>query len=68
MAKHVALTVYEKFLAGDSIGNSELTEAVSFFKALATDLSVLGPVFRLAFLEANRTYLALDGFAQARAR
>lgn len=66
MAKHIALKVYEQFLSGDSIGNDDLNEALRFFKSLAADLSVMGPVFRLAFLEANRTYMSLDGFAQAR--
>ena len=67
MAKHVALKVYEQFQTGDSIKSDELTEALNYFKSLAEALVVLGPVFHLAFVEANRTYLALDGFAQARA-
>lgn len=67
MSKHVALKVYEQFITGDSIKNDDLTEALNFFKSLADSLFVLGPVFRLAFVEANRTYLALDGFAKARA-
>ena len=66
MAKHVALKVYEQFLSGDSIKNDELAEALKFFKSVAEALVVLGPVFHLAFVEANRTYLALNGFAQAR--
>ena len=67
MAKHVALKVYEQFRSGDSIENGDLNEALRFFKSLVDDLSVMGPVFQLAFFEANRTFLALDGFARARA-
>lgn len=67
MAKHVALKVYEQFRSGDSINSDELTEALKFFKSLAGSLVVLGPVFHLAFVEANQTYLDLDGFARARA-
>lgn len=67
MAKHVALKVYEQFQSGDSIKSDELTEELKFFKSVADALVVLVPVFHLAFVEANRTYLALDGFAQARA-
>ena len=51
MAKHVALKVYEQFLSGDSIKTDELTEAFKFFKSVADSLVVLGPVFRLAFVE-----------------
>lgn len=67
MAKHVALKVYDQYKQGDSIKTEELNEALSFFKSVADSLVVLGPVFHLAFVEANQTYMALNGFAKARA-
>lgn len=65
---HLARKVYEKFLNGDPIDDGELKESVTFFKDLSDNLSLLGPVFRLSAIEANRVYLGLDGFRQARER
>jgi hypothetical protein len=66
MSQHVALKVYEQYLAGDHITDEDLNLALEFFKQLAYSLSVMGSVFHLAFCEANRTYLDLYRFQQAR--
>lgn len=59
-------SVYEKLINGDSLTNKEVDSGVLFFKALADDLFTLGPVFRLAAIEALRTYNRLYDFQQAR--
>lgn len=64
----VALTVYEKFINGDSINDAELTEAASFFEKLEKDLRMVGPIFKLAASEAGRVYQLLYAAQQARAR
>lgn len=64
--KHVALKVYEQVKNGDSITTDDLIEAMNFFKSLSDDLMKLGPVFRLAFIEANETYMILSGYFSAR--
>lgn len=63
---HTARLVYEKFCNGDAIGDSELAEALAFFKKLENDLSVLGPVFRLSANEAGRVARSLQDFTDAR--
>ncbi len=64
--KHVALKVYEQVHNGDSITTDDLIEALNYFKHLRDILSVLGPVFHLAFIEANQTYIVLNSYFNAR--
>lgn len=65
--KHVALKVYEQVKNGDSIDTVELVQAMNHFKTTRDHLSVLGPVFRLAEVEANDIYMVLNGYLNARA-
>lgn len=58
--------IHEKLQNGDPLANVEVLEGAAFFKDLADRLLKCGPVFHLAAKEANRCYLNLDGFAQAR--
>lgn len=61
--------VYELWVSGESMmaaTDSELCQAVAFFEKLTRDLYSLGPQWRLAGQEANRAYMALDGFLRAR--
>lgn len=58
--------VYEKYQRGDPLNDNELAGAAAHFYQLSEMLYKSGPVFRLAANEANRVYLALNGFMQAR--
>lgn len=58
--------VYEKQYSGGNIMDDELLCAIPFFRRLADDLSACGPVFTLAFREANNTYHTLKSYADAR--
>ncbi len=58
--------IYENYIDGTPISDTNLIEAVEFFKKLADDLCKCGPVFKLAFKEANYTYLALSDYLAAR--
>lgn len=65
--KHVALKVYEQVKNGDSIDTTDLIHAMHWFKNTRDSLIVLGPVFRLAYIEANEIYMVLNGYLNARA-
>lgn len=58
--------VYEKYTNGDSISDEELKEGLAFFKKLSDDLMTLGPVFKLAAVEANLVYMAFNSYQRAR--
>jgi hypothetical protein len=58
--------IYEKKCEGGHISNSEILKGIVFFKDLSSKLAVCGPVFKLAFKEANNTYDTLYGYAVAR--
>lgn len=58
--------IYNKKIEGDPITDVEVIDGIKFFKKLADQLVICGPVFRLAFKEANDTYLTLLSYAHAR--
>lgn len=58
--------VYQSYVEGTTITDSDLLEAIEFFYELSNQLVKCGPVFKLAFKEANYTYLALEDYARAR--
>ena len=58
--------VYEKYCNGDNLTDSEVLDGMKFFSDLAAMLSISGPVFKLAFLEANRISERLIGMVTAR--
>lgn len=64
--KQNARVVYEKFSNGDAITDEELAMAIQFYGPLQESLLALGPVFKLASLEALRIYTALRAFDWAR--
>lgn len=45
--------VYGKYIVGDHISDREVVEGYTFYRRLANDLRRCGPVFHLAFKEAN---------------
>ena len=59
--------VYDKYQNSDKLSDAELAYGLTYFKDVADKLAVMGPVFWLAFIEANRVYLSLDGFQRERA-
>ena len=58
--------VYEKFCAGDSLTDAEVSFGITFYTYLADNLFKCGPVFQLAAAEARRVQLQLEGFMEAR--
>lgn len=58
--------VYHLYTKGDKITDNELTESIPFWCELSNNLSKCGPVFHLCANEANRVYIGLRAFAQAR--
>lgn len=58
--------IYEKYCDGDHLTNFKVLDGLKFFTDLATNLSLCGPVFRLAFLEANRIADRLNDIAKNR--
>ena len=58
--------IYEKVCNGDSLTDEEVLKGMKFYRQLTNDLMKCGPVFALARNEANRTYMKLYDFAQAR--
>lgn len=58
--------IYTKQRNGDPLTNKEVLEGLIFFKDLADRLMKCGPIFHLAFTEANHTYFTLRGYAEAR--
>ena len=63
-----AKKIYQKYINGDAFTDDELSEGITFFKDLADKLVFAGPVFALAFKEANTVYIALEGYQSARIR
>ena len=59
-------TIYEKYIKGDALTNKELEVGVEFYKDLADKLIQCGPIFRLAYKEANTVFINLAGFQKAR--
>lgn len=59
-------TIYQRLTDGDGLTDTEVNRGAAFFKRLSADLSAAGPIFRIAFLEANRVYLKLDDMQAAR--
>ena len=60
--------IYNKYINGDTMTNAEIDYGLTYFKDVADSLSCMGPVFRLAFVEANRVAMGLEGFKTARER
>ncbi len=60
--------VIEKIRTGDSLTDLELNYALSFYKDLGDKLWILGPEFRLAWKEVDRTFGTLEAFRRARKR
>jgi len=58
--------IYNKKVEGDPITDEDVLKGLCFFKQLAKDLVLCGPVFRLAFKEANDTYNTFYSYAVAR--
>ena len=58
--------IYEKYQAGDKLTNAEVIYGAAFYKDLSDRLVYCGPTFHLAFTEANRVYMGLDGYLEAR--
>lgn len=61
-----AAQVYEKANKAVNISDADIKFGREFYKELADKLFKCGPVFKLAAVEANRTYMVLDGFYRAR--
>jgi hypothetical protein len=59
-------SVYTKKCEGGRISDADVMQGIVFFKELADNLVKCGPVFRLAFKEANDTYNTLHTIAVAR--
>ena len=60
--------LHEKYCNGDSLTNIEVAVGATYFRELANMLVKAGPIFRLAFCEANRVADNFESFAAARAR
>lgn len=58
--------LWQKIQTGDGLTDSELTEAYIWFRDLADDLELLGPIFHLAWKEAHFRRRDLKGFMEAR--
>ena len=58
--------VYEKFTEGDDLSDQDVAFGRTFYKELADKLIKCGPVFHLAWLEANKVAQRFDGFYEAR--
>jgi hypothetical protein len=58
--------VYIANCEGGRISDKDVVRGVFFFKDLSDKLARCGPVFKLAFKEANNTYNTLHSYAVAR--
>jgi len=58
--------IYETLKSGDPMTDTEINFGVKYYKDLADKLIDCGPVFWLSFVEANRIYMRLYEFQQAR--
>lgn len=58
--------IYQKYHQGDPIDDASLIYGILYFKDLSDKLVKCGPVFKLAFLEAERIYQGLRDYAVAR--
>lgn len=63
-----AREVYEKYVKGDSLTDQDVSFGRTFYRELAAKLGACGPVFHLAWCEANRVAQAFDSFYVARRR
>ena len=59
-------SIYENFCKGNPLSDDEIRVAIPYFKDIADKLVRCGPVFRLAFEEANRVYMTMDDFRRNR--
>ena len=60
--------VYEKLVNGAKLTDEDIEIGRTHFRATADHLRLCGPVFRLAWREAQRTADAFDGFYIERQR
>ncbi len=58
--------IYEKYINGDSLTDEEVKFGAKYYRDLADRLIKCGPTFVLAFKEANRIYMQMENFDQAR--
>lgn len=58
--------IYEAYRDGNNVTNVEVIRGYTFFRRLADDLVYAGPVFNLAFKEANMVAAAFEQFGHAR--
>lgn len=59
--------IYEKFVKGDRLTDAECEYGAIYFRRVACDLIGCGPIFKLAANEAQRVWVALQSFSEARA-
>ncbi len=58
--------IYNHYQDGILIPNKDLITGIIFYKDLSDNLIKCGPVFSLAFREANQVYLTLRSYADSR--
>lgn len=58
--------VYERVLTGTTISDPDLVEGVLFYKDLSTKMNQMGPVFKLAAREIDKTLDTLTFYARNR--
>ena len=58
--------IYQKCIQAEYLSDAEVFFGVDYFKDLADKLVKCGPVFSLAFVEANRIYMRLEDIQIAR--
>lgn len=58
--------IYAKTIRGDALNDIDLAAGVKFWRDLADKLAGCGPVFKLAWKEANSMADTLEGFVKAR--
>jgi hypothetical protein len=59
-------TIYDKYNNGDPISDDEIKFGLKYFKRIESDLSALGPEFKLAANEARRVLYSFQQFDHAR--
>jgi len=58
--------IYEQYLNGDNITDTDLFNAISHFSKTHDCLNELGPTFKLATNECSRILYNLEGYRNAR--
>lgn len=58
--------IYEKYIKGDILTDEEVSAGISIFKAASDSCIKCGPVFSLAFKEANSVYMRMLDIKEAR--